>query len=112
MHRIENPLLGAFREAVIEERRGAELAAVLAEIEKGGGYQIGGANRKTIPRGFEPDHPRADLLLHDGLFATWDHDMPKEASSEAFVKFCIAHLAVVAPVHAWLLELRAATAGI
>jgi uncharacterized protein (TIGR02453 family) len=60
--------LRAFRVAVDDERRGAELAALLAKLRKGG-WEITGDVMKTAPRGFAKDHERIELLKHRSLYA-------------------------------------------
>ena len=51
-----------------EERRGTELERILATLAAEG-YEIGGEQLKTAPRGYDRDHPRIELLRHKQLFA-------------------------------------------
>ncbi len=51
---------------------GAELAAVVAGLEKAGVEVHGHGSLKSAPRGYPADHPRIDLLRHKGL-TTWRH---------------------------------------
>jgi uncharacterized protein (TIGR02453 family) len=51
---------------------GAELAAVVAGLEKDGVEVHGHDSLKSAPRGYPADHPRIDLLRHKGL-TTWQH---------------------------------------
>jgi uncharacterized protein (TIGR02453 family) len=62
-----------FRTAVDDERRGSDLEKVLAALE---GLTVAGETLKTRPRGYDPDHPRIDLLRHKGLYAwrAWEPD--------------------------------------
>ena len=102
MHQLDKPALDAFRKAVVDPKKGPRLEKLLASVSAAGPYAIGGASRKTVPRGFDKDHPRASLLLHEGLFAALDQHHPKELSSAAFVDWCAGHFAKVAPVSEWL----------
>jgi uncharacterized protein (TIGR02453 family) len=51
---------------------GAELAAIVASLEKAGVEVHGHGSLKSAPRGYPADHPRIDLLRHKGL-TTWQH---------------------------------------
>ena len=64
-----------FRTAVDDDRRGEDLVKRLAAVEASG-LAIHGEALKTRPRGFDPEHPRIDLLRHKGLYAsrTWPPD--------------------------------------
>jgi len=106
MHAFQPPRLAAFREAVLDPERGAALEAVLAQIEAAGPYTVGGPRRRTVPRGLPADHPRAALLLAEGLVVTLEQSPPPEAGSEALVDWCFAHYERMAPLHRWLLGLR------
>jgi uncharacterized protein (TIGR02453 family) len=103
MHRFEKAQLAAYRGAVVDERSGAELAALLDRVRSTGPYEIGGSTRKTVPRGFDKAHVRVPLLLHEGLHATMETVMPAEARSAAFVDYCLAHFRATGPVNRWLL---------
>ena len=64
--------LAAFRAAIDDERRGAELESLIAGLEKKG-WQLGGDQVKTAPRGFAKDHPRISLLRHRSMTLGRDH---------------------------------------
>jgi uncharacterized protein (TIGR02453 family) len=58
--------IGRFRDAVVDERRGPQLEAILAELT-GSGWAIGGGRLKTTPRGYDAGHARIELLRHKTL---------------------------------------------
>jgi len=58
--------LAAFRAAVAHDTYGVELERLLAATEKAG-YETGGEQLKTAPRGFDKEHPRIALLRHKSL---------------------------------------------
>lgn len=66
------PVLASYRRAVDEARPGARLQALVDELT-GAGFAIGGDRLKTRPRGFDPDHPRLELLRHRSLVASREH---------------------------------------
>ena len=104
MHRLEKAQLDAFRAAVVDQRAGAALAKAVDRVRAAGPYVIGGASRKSVPRGFDAAHARAALLLHEGLWAERDGKPDKSIGSAAFVEYCAAEFAAMWPVGEWLLE--------
>ncbi|MGZ4426933.1 MAG: DUF2461 domain-containing protein [Nocardioidaceae bacterium] len=58
--------LAGIREAIADERRGAELEKILARLTKKG-WELGGDRLKTTPRGYDADHPRIELLRHKSM---------------------------------------------
>jgi uncharacterized protein (TIGR02453 family) len=58
--------LAPFREAIADDRKGPDLERRLAAATRKG-YQTGGEQLKTKPRGYQADHPRIDLLRHTSL---------------------------------------------
>jgi uncharacterized protein (TIGR02453 family) len=61
--------LGRMRDAIVDDRRGSELEALLAGLVDAG-WTIGGDRLKTTPRGYDPQHPRIELLRYKALHAT------------------------------------------
>jgi len=59
--------LAAIREAFADEATGAPFQRLLAQYAADG-WQIGGDQVKTAPRGYSADHPRIDLLRYKQLF--------------------------------------------
>lgn len=102
MHHLEKTPLERFRRAVVDDKTGRALLKTLDAVRAAGQYTVYGAERKTVPRGFDAQHPRASLLLHEGLWAAFESPVPREAGSTAFVEFCANHFRAVAPVNAWL----------
>jgi uncharacterized protein (TIGR02453 family) len=64
------PQLKVFRDAVVDERSGTALVEVVDSINAIGPYQVGYPKRKSVPKGFDPDHPRAEYLKCESL---WGH---------------------------------------
>lgn len=64
-----------YREAVLDERRGEDLVR-RAQVLQAGGFVLEGHRLKRPPRGVDPQHPRADLLLHKTLYGErrWQPD--------------------------------------
>ena len=58
--------LAAIRTAIAEERRGRQLARIIAKLRRDG-WELGGDTLKTSPRGYDPGHPRIELLRHRSM---------------------------------------------
>ena len=65
---MDGDQLKRFRAAVDDPKRGAELAKLLAALTRSGFSVESYEETQRVPRGFDPDHPRADLLRRKGLF--------------------------------------------
>lgn len=102
VHAFGKDSLTAYREAVVDARCGKALEKAIAEVAAAGPYEIHGANRKRVPAGYDADHPRAALLLHDGLAVVLDRPVPKEARRPELVDWAVDHYAAMLPVHRWL----------
>ncbi len=60
--------LARFRSAVDAPSSGGVLQQIVAQVEALG-FAVEGETLKTVPRGFDKDHPRAELLKHKSLAA-------------------------------------------
>jgi len=106
MHGFDKAALAAFREAVAGES-GARLVSILSGLSD---YEVGGAHYKRVPRGFDADHPRADLLRHNAMHVGMSFGaLPASVASADFVDFCGAHFERMAPLLMWVAELVAAS---
>ncbi len=54
---------------------GGELQEIVQAVESAG-FAVEGESLKTVPRGFDKDHPRAGLLKHKSLTAGVDLGQP------------------------------------
>lgn len=104
MHRFEKAQLESYRRAVVDDRSGKALVKALAKVTAAGPYTIGKPTRKTVPRGFDADHARAGLLLHEGTSAEYDGAIDGSVGTVTFVETCAAHFRAVSPVARWLLD--------
>jgi uncharacterized protein (TIGR02453 family) len=95
------PQLKAFREAVVDDRSGAALVAVVDKIDALGPYQVGYPKRKSVPKGFDANHPRAEYLKYESL---WGHrQLPSSAALAAdFAEVALGAWRDLAPLADWL----------
>jgi uncharacterized protein (TIGR02453 family) len=101
MHQLAKEQLPKYRAAVLDERTGKSLAKLVEQL-RNDGYRVGGATRKTVPRGLDASHPRAALLLHEGLFAVMESPPPKSLGTPRFVDDCLKWFRGAYPVSKWL----------
>ncbi len=101
MHAFSSATLARYRRAVLDNKKGAALAAAVLRARKRG-YEVGEERYVKPPKGTPQNHPRAALLKHGALFAGWQGPHPSELHAPAFVRFVARHYTAVAPIHTWL----------
>ena len=104
MHCMPKFLLPPYRQAVADDKLGKALTRAVKKVTKAG-YSVGGLKYKKVPRGFDPEHPRGELLKHDGLWAFYEVDIPPEFYTANLSAWCLPHYRAMLPLHQWLLEL-------
>ena len=65
-YHAESDDLARIRDAIADDRTGPELVKLLKSLQRRG-FEVGGEQLKTTPRGYDADHPRIDLLRHKSL---------------------------------------------
>lgn len=100
MHQFLPDRLAAYRKAVLDNRASAALETIIANLGK---LQLGEPIRKSVPRGFDAKHPRASLLLHEGLHALLETPLPKTVHRAEFVGTCLDAFREAAPIAKWLM---------
>ena len=65
-YEASGPRLARIRDAIADDRRGADLGRILATLTAAG-WELGGEWLKTTPRGYAADHPRIELLRHKSM---------------------------------------------
>src|ERR671918_3205684 len=69
MYEMARDQLDRYRKAVVDDRSGGDLAAMVAEAKAARLEITAHEILKTAPRGYPKDHPRIELLRHKGLIA-------------------------------------------
>jgi uncharacterized protein (TIGR02453 family) len=104
-------LLTAYRDAVVNEKTGSTLEKTLNAVRESGDYEIGGEHYKRVPRGYDPEHVRAPLLLYNGLHVGSPQIPLNVVSSPDLIEICFDHCANMAHVHHWLVLLNQETSS-
>jgi uncharacterized protein (TIGR02453 family) len=105
LHAFSKLHLEAFRESVDSDERGQQLVNSIDSVSQAGDYKIGGSHYKRVPRGFDPSHPRADLLKFKGLHVVSPKIDAATLKTADLVDRCFEHCQKMAPIHHWLVNL-------
>lgn len=99
---MDSPALARFREAVADDTRGKELDKLLASLKKKGFSVDSHDTYKRVPKGYDPEHPRAEHLKRKGLTVGFP-DLPKGIlSSPKLAAWLITQCKAAAPLVEWL----------
>ncbi len=94
--------LAKFRAAVVDAKRGPELVKILTKL-RAQGFEPGAyAMMANVPRGFEAQHPRADLLKYKGLIVRFPAVPTELLTSPDLVKWLSKQVQSAAPLVRWL----------
>jgi uncharacterized protein (TIGR02453 family) len=101
MHAFSDSALALYREAVLNDDRGAQLLAAV----KSTGIEVHGQTYKKVPPGLPAEHPRADWLRHSGLFAQFEQPLPPQVFSAQLTELCFEQFQRLQPLQQWLVDL-------
>ncbi len=107
MHGFTDGALERYRQAVLDEERGAQLEQAARAVGARPGVEIGGQSYKRVPAGLPADHPRAEWLRYSGLVAGSEQPLPNEVFSNPLPGLCFEHYKRVASIQQWLNDLLA-----
>jgi uncharacterized protein (TIGR02453 family) len=102
MYMMDPQTLERFRKAVLDDKRGRELAAMTTKLAKKG-YRLASAETlKKPPKGIDPEHPRVELLKRKGLVVMFP-DLPRgELTKAKLVDRLAKHARECAGVVEWI----------
>lgn len=99
---MDGPALARFRQAVAEDTRGTELVKILASLGKKG-FQVSSHDMLArVPKGFDPEHPRAEHLRRKGLHVTFPAIPKALIPSSKLVGHLAGQVKAAAPLVEWL----------
>lgn len=96
------PQLARYRNAVADPKSGKALRSCLEKSMAAAPVELGGESYKRVPKGFDPEHPNADLLRHKGLYLGSDEKLPDEIFDQRAVAYCTRRFTAVKPLVQWL----------
>ena len=106
LHVFPKPFMEAYRRAVVDPQLGSELEAAVRAIVAHETYAFSAPQYKKTPRGFDPDHPRQRWLLHSGLSAGVEMEIPAWLYGSQIVDECMRRYAELLPLHRWLVRVN------
>jgi uncharacterized protein (TIGR02453 family) len=100
-HARDRDATARFRAAVDDTEAGEDLARIAAGLEKAG-FELGGDQVRTRPRGVAPDHPRLELMRRE--FLTVGRQMPPSPAmaTKAFATTVKKDWKLVRPLVDWV----------
>ncbi|WP_457945823.1 DUF2461 domain-containing protein [Pseudarthrobacter sp. alpha12b] len=93
--------LARFRAAADASGSGAALQEIVESIAAAG-FSIDGEKLKTVPRGFDRHHPRAELLKHKTLYTGVDLGRAEWIATEAVTEEIAARWRQLRPLVEWV----------
>lgn len=94
--------LARYRTAVLREKSGAELAAIVDALHKAGYRTMAHEVLKTAPRGVPKDHPRIELLRHKGIAMMTEWPPAAWLGTAKALDRIVTALRAAGPLNAWL----------
>jgi hypothetical protein len=107
-HVMARDQLERYREAVADDRQGAELRKLVAKAEEAG-LEVWGESLATAPRGYPKDHERIALLRRKSLSLGATIDSDRGIGRADGLRFVTRTWRAAAPVTGWLDEHVGAT---
>jgi uncharacterized protein (TIGR02453 family) len=102
---MDGPQLARYRAAVVDDRRGGAVATIVRRLARAGFTPGSHDALQRVPRGMDPDHPRADLLRRKGLIVTFPDPPASLLVSPKLVDWLVANVRRVVPLVEWLAAL-------
>src|SRR5260221_7960120 len=99
---MDAQMLESFGAAVADDKRGRELDKILGSLIKKGFTVSSHDAYKRVPKGYDPEHPRAEHLKRKGLTVGFP-DLPKGILASAkFSPWLVANAKAAATLVEWL----------
>ena len=102
-HMFESDFLEVYRKAVLDNRQGVELHNIIEGLVSDGYGQNGDA-LKGVPRGYDKEHPRAELLKYKGMYVYSPNISKAKMTSKDCFDVCFEHCERMFPYHKWLMK--------
>jgi uncharacterized protein (TIGR02453 family) len=100
-YEADGPQLAAIRAAMADDKTGRALDRLLRRLEKDG-FEVGGDQLKTSPRGYDADHPRIHLLRRKQLFVGRSYGFEQDAIDAGLVDRVREDWRALRPLVSWL----------
>jgi uncharacterized protein (TIGR02453 family) len=94
--------LTKYRAAVVDEKKGKQLAKLTRDLEQKGATIRAAETLKSAPRGIDPDHPRAALLKQKGLVGMFENIPLASLGTRKLADWLVMRGKLLAPLVRWL----------
>lgn len=105
LHAFPKNLIQTYRDSVVHPEFGVELREAIKKVAGSGKYSVGGKHYKRVPRGYDPDHENAELLLYNGIHSGYETSIPDAFNSVDLLDYCYEVYQELYPIHKWLLDM-------
>ncbi len=102
LYLMDKVQLEKYRAAVLDAKKGGELAKLVSALVKKGASIEAGEVLKNPPRGVDPEHPRSELLKKKGLVAMYEGIPAATLKSRELVAQLAERGKAMAPLVRWL----------
>jgi uncharacterized protein (TIGR02453 family) len=104
MYMFSREQLAQYRTLVYDPENAKQLMGILKKILKNKNFSLGGKKFKRVPKGFDPEYPFADLLLHDGLYLWYESKNFNSLSKGKSVRTVFDIFKKMLPLHNWFVN--------
>lgn len=104
MYQFTNDQLKKYRELVSDPAKGKEIIDILTKLLRNKKFKLGGRTYKKTPRGFDPEYKYRELLLHSGLYVSYESKNFNELTKNNPVAFSYKIFKEMLPLHKWFVE--------
>jgi uncharacterized protein (TIGR02453 family) len=101
-YHLASDQLQRFRDAVADDRTGPKLSTAVDALRKQKYEVAARESLKRAPRGFDPDHPRVELLRMKGVHAGRTFGTPRWMHTAGAAERVVAAWRDAGPVNVWL----------
>jgi len=99
---LEGEQLARFRASVDDDATGGQLVGIVSDLDRQGLEVISRDALKSAPRGYDKDHPRADLLRRKGMAAWQSWPVGAWLGTAQAKERVLDVWRAAGPLHAWL----------
>ena len=105
LYMFPKDVVDPYRRAVLNDFFGPRLEDIIAESEASGYPIYSHQQYKKVPRGYDADHPRAELLKHKGLIVD-SKPIPKDVlMTPQIVETAFEHCKHIYPLQHWFVDM-------
>ena len=104
MYMFTKDQLKKYRELVSDPVKGKQLNEIIFKILKNKKFKLGGKTYKKTPRGYDPDYKYNDLLLHNGVYISYESKNFDELTKKDPVIFAYKTFKEMYLLHKWFVE--------